>query len=178
MCLARLAASATATLYLTELHCTFTAAAQVPPAHTPFSLAACSCTKKKNFSGPVQVKDKEYFPADLVLLSSSNPEGICYIETMNLDGETNLKMKKALKDTWDMVSEVHYSPIRLPAPFARIADLAGIYVAMHKPILIAANPSLLIFYVLRISCALAMSRRQLGWKNWRCCSITHVSDGH
>jgi magnesium-transporting ATPase (P-type) len=134
--------------------------------------------QKKNFSGPVQVKDKEYFPADLVLLSSSNPEGICYIETMNLDGETNLKMKKALKDTWDMVSEVHYSPIRLPAPFARIADLAGIYVAMHKPILIAANPSLLIFYVLRISCALAMSRRQLGWKNWRCCSITHVSDGH
>ena len=32
----------------------------------------------------VQVKDKEYFPADLVLLSGTNPEGICYIETMNL----------------------------------------------------------------------------------------------
>ena len=40
-----------------------------------------------------------YFPADMVLLSSSNPEGVCYIETMNLDGETNLKIKKALQDT-------------------------------------------------------------------------------
>ena len=40
-----------------------------------------------------------YFPADLVLLSSSNPEGMCYIETMNLDGETNLKIKKALSET-------------------------------------------------------------------------------
>lgn len=54
----------------------------------------------------MQVKDKEYFPADLVLLSGTNPEGICYIETMNLDGETNLKMKKALRDTWEIESEV------------------------------------------------------------------------
>jgi magnesium-transporting ATPase (P-type) len=34
------------------------------------------------------------FPADMVLLSSAHPEGVCYIETMNLDGETNLKLKK------------------------------------------------------------------------------------
>ena len=54
----------------------------------------------------VQVKDREYFPADLVLLSSTNPEGVSYIETMNLDGETNLKMKKALKETWDLSSPV------------------------------------------------------------------------
>ena len=46
-----------------------------------------------------QVEDRMYFPADLVLLSSSNPEGMCYIETMNLDGETNLKIKKALQET-------------------------------------------------------------------------------
>ena len=48
---------------------------------------------------PPQVEDRAYFPADMVLLSSSNPEGVCYIETMNLDGETNLKLKKALQDT-------------------------------------------------------------------------------
>ena len=47
----------------------------------------------------IQVEDRTYFPADMVLLSSSNPEGVCYIETMNLDGETNLKIKKALQDT-------------------------------------------------------------------------------
>ena len=42
----------------------------------------------------VQVEDGSVFPADLVLLSSAHPEGVCYIETMNLDGETNLKLKK------------------------------------------------------------------------------------
>jgi magnesium-transporting ATPase (P-type) len=34
----------------------------------------------------------------LVLLSSSGPKGICYIETKNLDGETNLKHKVANKE--------------------------------------------------------------------------------
>ena len=58
----------------------------------------------------LQVKDREYFPADLVLFSSTNPEGICYIETMNLDGETNLKMKKALQESWDIKNEVHCMP--------------------------------------------------------------------
>ncbi len=48
-----------------------------------------------------------YFPADMVLLSSSNPEGVCYIETMNLDGETNLKIKKALQDTCALVAWSH-----------------------------------------------------------------------
>jgi P-type E1-E2 ATPase len=42
----------------------------------------------------VKVTDGDYFPADLLLLSSTGPEGICYVETMNLDGETNLKVKK------------------------------------------------------------------------------------
>ena len=33
----------------------------------------------------------------MVLLNSSIPKGICYIETKNLDGETNLKHKQAHK---------------------------------------------------------------------------------
>lgn len=41
----------------------------------------------------VKVLDGNYFPSDLLLLSSSGPDGICYVETMNLDGETNLKVR-------------------------------------------------------------------------------------
>nr|GMC49986.1 probable phospholipid-transporting ATPase 4 [Ipomoea batatas] len=47
----------------------------------------------------VKIEKNEFFPADLLLLSSSYEDGICYVETMNLDGETNLKAKRALEVT-------------------------------------------------------------------------------
>jgi phospholipid-translocating ATPase len=43
----------------------------------------------------VKLKRDENIPADLVLLYSDGPNGIAYIETMALDGETNLKSKQA-----------------------------------------------------------------------------------
>jgi magnesium-transporting ATPase (P-type) len=39
------------------------------------------------------VFENEFFPADLALISSENQMGKAYINTMNLDGETNLKEK-------------------------------------------------------------------------------------
>jgi|JI9StandDraft_1071089.scaffolds.fasta_scaffold23908_2 phospholipid-transporting ATPase len=53
----------------------------------------------------VKVNMNEYFPADLILLQSSNPSGIAYIETKNLDGETNLKCKEAVKETQETFTD-------------------------------------------------------------------------
>ncbi|KAF6147887.1 hypothetical protein GIB67_014467 [Kingdonia uniflora] len=47
----------------------------------------------------VKVEKDNFFPADLFLLSSSYEDSICYVETMNLDGETNLKLKQAIEVT-------------------------------------------------------------------------------
>eukprot|EP01133_Synstelium_polycarpum_P003848 gene3848-4443_t len=47
----------------------------------------------------VRVVNRQYFPADLVVLATSEPQSCCYIETVNLDGETNLKIKQGLEET-------------------------------------------------------------------------------
>ena len=61
--------------------------------------------KKVRVGDVVKVEKDHFFPADLLLLSSSFEDGICYVETMNLDGETNLKIRKALEKTWDYINE-------------------------------------------------------------------------
>ncbi|XP_053340907.1 phospholipid-transporting ATPase VB [Clarias gariepinus] len=44
----------------------------------------------------VQVLSNETVPADILLLHTSNPNGVCYMETANLDGETSLKQRKVV----------------------------------------------------------------------------------
>ncbi|XP_040565458.1 phospholipid-transporting ATPase IB isoform X2 [Lepeophtheirus salmonis] len=76
------------------------------------------------------VEDNHFFPADLVLLSSSEPQGMCYIETSNLDGETNLKIRSPPIETADfntrelLCNEFH-GVIECEAPNRNLYDFKG-----------------------------------------------------
>jgi len=50
----------------------------------------------------IRVEQNEMFPADILLLQSALPKGTTFIETANLDGETNLKVRQAVPPTYSV----------------------------------------------------------------------------
>ncbi|KAI3970965.1 hypothetical protein MKX01_024612 [Papaver californicum] len=77
----------------------------------------------------VKVEKDNFFPADLLLLSSSYDEAICYVETMNLDGETNLKLKQALEITSGLLEDSSFrnfkACIKCEDPNANLYSFVG-----------------------------------------------------
>ncbi|XP_075356139.1 phospholipid-transporting ATPase VD isoform X3 [Mycteria americana] len=64
------------------------------------------CWKNVNVGDFIRLSRNEIIPADMVLLYSSDLDGICYIETAGLDGETNLKQRQVVRGYSEQVSEI------------------------------------------------------------------------
>lgn len=67
-------------------------------------------------------------PFSFCVAAAETFEGICYIETMNLDGETNLKIKKAMDETKDLIEDsvgTCAGTIRCEPPNSRLYQFTG-----------------------------------------------------
>lgn len=54
----------------------------------------------------IRLRCNEILPADVLLLSSSDPDRLCHIETATLDGETNLKQRQIVRSFFDLVTKL------------------------------------------------------------------------
>lgn len=95
----------------------------------------------------ILVRSGEEIPADCVILASSEGNGLAYVETANLDGETNLKRRRAIDVThraalqsfaeeglpWDTDPGAGPGPVSVPAhALTAVLQLPGV-VACELP---------------------------------------------
>ncbi|XP_012939199.2 probable phospholipid-transporting ATPase VA, partial [Aplysia californica] len=62
----------------------------------------------------VHLSCNEIIPADILFLRSSDPQGICHIETSNLDGESNLKQRQIVEQFANVAKREDFSPTMFP----------------------------------------------------------------
>ncbi|KAK3151505.1 hypothetical protein QOZ80_3AG0246740 [Eleusine coracana subsp. coracana] len=79
----------------------------------------------------LRVAANETLPCDIVLLSTSDPTGVAYVQTINLDGESNLKTRYAKQETMPTPPEAMTGVIKCEKPnrniygFLATVDLDG-----------------------------------------------------
>ena len=77
----------------------------------------------------VHLSNNETMPADILLLKSSEPQGICYIETCDLDGETSLKRRQVVRGfdekLADFAPSKFISKLEIDSPTTKIYRFHG-----------------------------------------------------
>ncbi|KPV72527.1 uncharacterized protein RHOBADRAFT_55632 [Rhodotorula graminis WP1] len=93
--------------------------------------------KKLEVGDVVLLKENDQIPADVVVLATSDPDGVCFVETKNLDGETNLKPRKSLKATMGIGNEEDVEHARFwidsEPPHANLYSYNGVLRWRSKP---------------------------------------------
>lgn len=91
----------------------------------------------------VRVNNNEPFPADLVLLHSALEDQLCYVETANVDGETNLKARVSPL-TWGKVELGELTGIIIcDPPDNRVHDFEGIMLIREREMTLGPSNILL-----------------------------------
>lgn len=57
----------------------------------------------------IEIKSNQRIPADCVILNTSEDDGTVFIRTDQLDGETDWKLRKAIKFTHNFINKNDYS---------------------------------------------------------------------
>ncbi|XP_068840460.1 phospholipid-transporting ATPase IB-like [Capricornis sumatraensis] len=104
--------------------------------------------KEVNVGDIVKATNGQFLPADMVLISSSEPQATCFVATSNLDGETNLKIRQALSETATMKTEKQLSSlsgkIKCEEPNFHFNSFMGtLYLKQKSPISIGPDQVLL-----------------------------------
>ena len=76
------------------------------------------------------IREGEQASADVVILATSEAEGRCFVETANLDGETNLKIRKCVPKIHtllpdDAAASQLTARAHIEAPNSRIHSFVG-----------------------------------------------------
>ncbi|GAA5808257.1 hypothetical protein MFLAVUS_001645 [Mucor flavus] len=85
----------------------------------------------------ILLRNGDSLPADAVLISSSDNEGVCFVETKDLDGETNLKPRNSIQELKhiqsgaDCLSDCHFY-VEAGAPSPDLYKFSGTLVTLEK----------------------------------------------